>query len=152
MPLFGGFENWVNSPNNANPGQAPGITELLVGVTDKDGNFIDSLNDKTLVYSLTFSWNENGKAQSKTISLSPATVASNYKLIRFEPCEADGNNRFIPDKNQSYTLSLTVTAAGVTYSGQSANGDFTCPMFRVVDGVVDESRVLSRVRQNYPMK
>lgn len=150
-PAFGGWENWTGSPNNPTPGQQPGVTQLLVGISGNDGEFPADLNTTDLLYTLTFDWMEGNESKTKTISLKPSTMESAYKLVRFETVLAEGENQFIPYKNQAYTLTLSVTTAdGVTYSGKSGEYAFTVPMYPVVNGVVDESYLYQKPVGEYP--
>ncbi len=150
-PAFGGWENWTGSPNNPTPGEQPGVTQLLVGISGDDGEFPAELDTTELVYTLTFDWMEGNENKTKTISLKPATVASVYKLVRFETVLGEGDNQFIPYKNQAYTLTLSVTTAdGVTYSGKSGEYAFTVPMYPVVNGAVDESYLYEKPAGEYP--
>lgn len=150
-PAFGGWENWTGSPNNPNPGSQPGVTQLLVGISGENGEFPAALNTTDIIYTLTFDWLEGEESKTKTINLKPATVADVYKLVRFETVMADGENQFIPYKNQAYTLTLSVTTAeGVTYTGKSGEYAFGVPMFPVVNGIVDESYLYEKPAGKYP--
>lgn len=150
-PAFGGWENWVGSPNNPSPGEQPGVTQLLVGISGENGEFPAALDTTELVYTLTFDWIEGNENKTKTINLKPATVASVYKLVRFETVLAEGDNQFIPYKNQAYTLTLEVTTAdGTVYRGKSGEYSFSVPMYPVVNGVVDESYIYQKPSARYP--
>ena len=121
-PAFSHWENWVNSPNNPDgAGAAPGVTQLLVGITS-NGIFVDISKD------LTWKLHIVGGDQDKTITLSPATIDSAYNLYRFETCLGEGENKFVPVNGVSYTVTIEVFDGEekVYYSEPTAG--FNCPM------------------------
>ena len=118
---FGAWENWANSPNNPTPGEAPGVTQMLVAITDANGNAIDISED--LTWKLTII--SGGLA--KHITMAPATKVLEYKLYRFETCMGEGDNRFVPVPGMNYTLQISVyDGEELVYESAQATG-FDCP-------------------------
>ena len=75
---------------------------------------------------------DDGSEQT-TIRLSPATADSDNALYRFEPCEATGENQFIPKKGANYTVTVKVYDGDLLlYEGEGKN--FRCNMNPVVGG------------------
>jgi hypothetical protein len=121
-PKFGAWENWINSPNNpAGAGEQPGVTQLLVGITDQDGNKIDI--DAALTWKLTITAGE----ESKTITMSPATKALDYNLYRFETCFGEGENKFVPVAGTDYTVQINVYDGETLKYQSAAVSGFTVP-------------------------
>ena len=126
---FGAWENWVNSPNNPNgEGAEPGVTQLLVAITDAHGNAIDISEE--LTWKLTII--SGGLA--KHITMAPATKAIDYKLYRFETCMGQGENMFVPVPGMNYTLQISVYDGDelVYESAQATGFDFPATMEPVV--------------------
>ena len=139
FPKFGKWENWINSPNNPNnvPGatdeeKQPGVTQLLVGISDANDAKIDI--DAALTWKVTISAGD----ESKTITMAPATKALDYNLYRFETCLGEGENQFIPVNGTDYTVQITVLGEDgeELYKSEAVSG-FVCPM----DPVVPETPV-----------
>lgn len=122
-PYASGWENWLNSPNNpAGVGNGLGVTELLLVIK---GASVDMLLDWELTL-------DDGTEQT-TIRLAPATADSDNALYRFEPCEATGENQFIPKKGATYTVTVKVYDGDMLlYEGTGKN--FRCNMNPVVGG------------------
>ena len=134
-PKFGAWENWVNSPNNPNgAGVQPGVTQLLIGITDAEGKKIDI--DAALTWKITITAGE----ETKTITLSPATKALDYNLYRFEVCLAEGENQFVPVAGTDYTVQVSVyDGEDLAYESTAVSG-FTVPadLVPVVPGAEEE--------------
>ena len=139
FPKFGKWENWINSPNNPKnvPGatddeKQPGVTQLLVGISDANDAKIDI--DAALTWKVTISAGD----ESKTITMAPATKALDYNLYRFETCLGEGENQFVPVNGTDYTVQITVLGedGAELYKSEAVSG-FTCPM----DPVVPETPV-----------
>ena len=92
-PAFGGWENWVGSPNNPDPGNEPGVTQLLIGVVDNTGAFPKAFESKDLEYTLIFDWVEGEETKSKTVVQKPGSVEPVYNLLRFETVNGKGENQ-----------------------------------------------------------
>jgi hypothetical protein len=126
---FGAWENWINSPNNPDGvGVEPGVTQLLVAITDAHGNGIDISED--LRWELTII--SGGLA--KKITMAPATKVLDYKLYRFETCMGQGENRFVPVPGMNYTLQISVYDGDtlVYESAQATGFDFPSSLTPVV--------------------
>ncbi len=137
-PIFGAWENWPNSPNK---GDYAAATELLVNIQNENGE--DPMIDRNLTWKLTIAFGDD----SRTITLSPATIEHGYALYRFETCLGKGENQFIPMKGLNYTLAIEVYDGDtLKYKSAPASG-FTCPMDPVVPSV--ESRPLITSKECY---
>lgn len=122
-PYASGWENWLNSPNNpAGVGNGLGVTELLMVIK---GATVDMMLDWQLTL-------DDGETKT-TIMLAPATSDSDNALYRFEPCEATGENQFIPKKGATYTVTVKVFDGDLLlYEGEGTG--FNCNMNPVVGG------------------
>lgn len=123
--IFGSWENWENSPNK---GDAEAVTQLLVEISDASGATIDIPADGSLTWKLTISAGET----SKTITMTPATVALAYKLYRFETCLGEGENQFVPVKGTDYTVKIEIYEGETLKYVSDAVSGFTCPMDPIV--------------------
>ncbi|MBE6543216.1 MAG: leucine-rich repeat domain-containing protein [Ruminococcaceae bacterium] len=133
-PAFGGWENWAGSPNK---GDAAAVTQLLVGARAKNGAQLSKLFSSDNTWTIKLTWVDNKVVKTKTIQLNPASYVSAYNLLRFETVLGTGANQFIPEKAQAYTVEVSATIDGVTYSGTSAQYAFSVPMYPIVNGVED---------------
>lgn len=124
-----GWENWKNSPNNPNgEGAEPGVTQMLVEISDADGAAID-IDPATTTWKVTISAN----GESKTIEMDPATRDVGNKLYRFETCMGEGDNQFVPVKDTDYTVQITVYGEdGAELYKSEATSGFVCKMEPVV--------------------
>lgn len=122
-----GMENWVNSPNNPlGTGKAPGVTEILFGVSltgqVTSGTLYGLYTNRQNVDWTLYVTDENGVISEKHIA--PATVfqtaSSNY-FFRFEPCLA--SDVFVPAPGTNYKIDLKIeTADAIYYVTGDTNG------------------------------
>ncbi len=117
---YGAWENWINSPNLM--GDYESTTQLLVEATDAQGNALTLPTDAQ--WELTIS----SGSTSKTIKMNPATTLPADNLYRFETCNGIGENKFVPVKGTTYTISAKIYRQGeVIYQSDAVSG-FTCGM------------------------
>ncbi len=121
------MENWLNSSNNPNGvGKAPGVTEILFGVTPTDTVKIDAIG-KLFTEKSNYTWTlkiSDGKSTLEK-SFAPAsffTYSGNY-FFRFEPCME--NDPFVPVKGTTYQIDLTIENEATKYVIKGANNGFT---------------------------
>ena len=117
---FGAWENWVNSPNIT--GDYDSVTQLLVEATDASGNAL--VLPQNAKWSLTISWDGG----SKTLQMNPATTYEPANLYRFETCNGEGENKFVPQKGVNYSVSATIFVGGTVLYKSTAVSGFTCTM------------------------
>ncbi len=101
-PLFTAWENWENSPNRGNESA---VTQLLVGIKDRQGKVMD--------IPLDLDWSLHifpvGSQAGTTLHMAPATKALAYDgLYRFETCLGEGENKFVPEFGVNYEISISV--------------------------------------------
>ena len=113
------MENWVNSGNNPKGvGNAPGVTEILFGVTltgevtsSKLYNLYSNKaqQDWTLIIT-------DGEGKTEERHIAPAstfqTTSSNY-FFRFEPCLAA--DLFVPEPGTKYKIDLKIETSDTVY-------------------------------------
>ena len=130
-----GMENWVNSPNK---GDRESATEILYAIKASEAVSADAMkavieakNDYT--WTLTISTNAD-MSEAITKVITPASYFTwNGQTVRFEPCLAEGDNKFVPVKDTVYYINLVIEGADVVYkvigdaSGYSMNVDAVDP-------------------------
>lgn len=115
---FGAFENWANSPNLQ--GEYDAVTQLLVEATDSEGAALSlPANAK---WFLTIS----SAGGSTTIEMNPATTYAPSNLYRFEVCNGTGENKFVPVKGTTYTVSAEIYSGDALIFKSEAVSGFTC--------------------------
>lgn len=125
---YGAWENWINSPNLM--GDYESTTQLLIEAVDADGD--------PLVLPADAQWELTIKtaSKSKTIKMNPATTLPSVNLYRFETCNGEGENKFVPVKGTNYTVSAKIYSAGTLIYKSNAVSGFTCPMNPIDPAVV----------------
>ncbi len=105
LPFNAGMENWSDQ------------TQLLI-CPKIEGKFDSKLYTTDTVWTITLS----DGTTSKTVKLAPSSLApqGSWGIIRFQPCLGEGSNRFVPEKDVKYTVTVTVTIGGVTYTTTGA--------------------------------
>ena len=122
-----GMENWVNSANNPNgKGNAPGVTEILFGVSLTNDvtssllyGFFTNKAEQTWTLFIT---DDQGSTVEKHIAPASTfqTASSNY-FFRFEPCLAD--DLFVPAPGTVYHIDLQIESGDrIVYVAGDANG------------------------------
>lgn len=117
-----GWQNWDGLDNE---------TILFVRIHDAEGNPMREIS-KDLTWQLTFAASGSGKIElgtgRKTITMSPVLQVSGYEeSYAFTPCLGEGDNKFVPIKGVTYTLTVEVfDAEGKALYKSAPAGGFTC--------------------------
>ena len=111
-------------------------TKLNIGIQNIQGEFVETLySDRDALWSITFSWEENGINKSKTIKIR-SSFSYEPLFIQFSTVEQEEKNQFVPQNGVAYTIELSVLGQdGVFYPGKSEEGAFVCNLdVNVPDG------------------
>jgi len=125
-PLFvdTGIENRVN-------------TQILI-VLDADKyekSYFDKVSDPetTMNFTFTLEITPVGSGETQKVTLPVASNYQEWRLLRFEPCVAEGENRFIPEKNVKYDIVLEIRENS---TGEAKHVSFEQPFWLNADAIV----------------